>query len=353
MNKNTNNQNLGQVLSEYKNRRLSMTPEQRKNEINYDNFLNKLSKRIEILTNSNYSEINEKLKKHYSNYYNNELTKYKSINDHAKQMQRKYKDNKNVSHTLLRNIAPRNVQKFKQDIYMNELQEVIQFLCDNIDNLELFPDFLSIVLFVAKKRKIIEYLKFKKDWKLFGSLRKSKYVNGMKAEFQSNIINSSGKHLINNGNIQSNQIKYNNNNLTEIRKYNNHPVWVHTSADIIIKLLYKMNKLYEEFKKSLVNRNNSGKSQTLLCELYWLFIQTCPFERGSAAIAEIIFSALLQKHFGCNFKLLTEPYNSKHIPDIHALTYPLKNFKIFFWEKLVSKINNSGNELKSKRSRTN
>ena len=135
-----------------------------------------------------------------------------------------------------------------------------------------------------------------------------------------------------------------------------------------------MNKLYKKFKKSLLNKNNkeeiknsksfnllssndkvirTEQSKDLLCELYWLFMQTCPFIRGSAAIAEIIFSALLQKHFGCNFKLLTEPYNSKHIPDIHALTYPLKNFKIFFWEKLVSKINNSGNELKSKRSRTN
>jgi hypothetical protein len=353
MSVNPNNKNIGQVLSEYNKHRLSRTPEQINNEINYDNFLNKLRNQIENLTNSNYSEINKKLKKHYSNYYNNKLTKDKSIHEHAIQIQKKYKNNKKVSRNLLRNIAPRNVQKFKQDIYMNELQEVIQFLCYNIDNLELFPDFLSIVLFVAKKRKIIEYLKFKKDWKLFGSLRKSKYVNSMKTEFQSNISNSSGQHLINNGNIQISQIKYNNNNLTEIRKYNNHPVWIHTNADIIIKLLYKMNKLYKKFKKSLVNKNNSGKPENLLCELYWLFIQTCPFERGSAAIAEIIFSALLQKHFGCNFKLLTEPYNPRHIPDIHALTYPLEKFKVFFWEKLVSKINNSGNELKSKKSRTN
>jgi hypothetical protein len=88
------------------------------------------------------------------------------------------------------------------------------------------------------------------------------------------------------------------------------------------------------------------QSKDLLCELYWLFMQTCPFKRGSAAIAEIIFSALLQKHFGYNFKLLTEPYNPRHIPDIHALTYPLEKFKNFFWEKLVSKINSSRNQAK-------
>jgi len=89
------------------------------------------------------------------------------------------------------------------------------------------------------------------------------------------------------------------------------------------------------------------QSKDLLCELYWLFMQTCPFIRGSAAIAEIIFSALLQKHFGCNFKLLTEKYNAKHIPDIHALTYPLEKFKKFFWEKLVSKINSSRSQANS------
>lgn len=333
------------------NRLRCMTSEEIQNEKNYDIFLNKLRNRRENLTNSNKLEINNKLKKHYSKYYENELNN-KSIYNHAQKIQKKYINNKNISHKLLRNIAPRNVQRFKQDIYIRELQDAIQFLIANIDNSTIFPDFLSIVLFVSKKRKIIEYLKFKKDWKLFGTLRKSIRVNGIKLEFQSNIINSSGKHLINNGNITGTQIKYNNYNLTEIRNFNN-PFWVHTSANIIPKLLYKMNKLYEQFKKSLTNRNNSKQSKNLLSELYWLFMQTCPFERGSAAISEIIFSALLQKHFGCNFNLLIKPYNQRHIPDIHALTYPLDRFQKFFWEKLVSKINNSENEIKSKRRKTN
>lgn len=354
--------NYEQLSPEYiptmENRLSRMTAEEIKNEKNYGIFQNKLSNLQENLNNSNKLEINKKLKKHYSKYYENDLNK-KSILEHAKKIKQKYESNKEVSHNLLINIAPRNVQQFEQDIYMRELQDAIQFLIANIDNSNSFPDFLSIVLFVAKKRKIIEYLKFKNDWELFGSLRNSNRVNGRKSEFISNIFSSSGAHLLNNKNneLVSNIIKYNNEKLTEIRIFNNgefkNGYWIHPSAYSIPRLLYLMNKLYKKFNKSLSNKNNIEKSKDLLCELYWLFMQTCPFERGSAAIAEIIFSALLQKHFRCNFKLLTEPYNPRHIPDIHALTYPLEKFKVFFWEKLVSKNNNSRNQPNSKRRRTN
>jgi hypothetical protein len=73
-----------------------------------------------------------------------------------------------------------------------------------------------------------------------------------------------------------------------------------------------------------------------LSKLYWLYIQTCPFERGSASIGEIIFSALLQKHFDCDFKLFKERFNPLIIPDIHALTYPLEQFQSIFWDQFVS-----------------
>jgi len=350
---------LPEDLSEYNKYLLSRTPNQIKNEQNFSYFYDKLLNRKEMLNNSNYSEINSKLREYYSKYYNNSLNKQKSIKNQVKQIRKKYRNNKSVSHNLWINIAPRNVEELKQDIYMKELKKVIHYLCDNIDNIELFPDFLSIVLFVANKRKIIEFLKLSKNFDSFGSLRTSNNVNGMKAEFRSNIFSSSGAHLLNNKNneLVSNTIKYNNKNLTKIIIFNNgkfkNGYWVHPSAYSIPRLLYLMNKLYKKFNKSLSNKNNIEKSKYLLCELYWLFMQTCPFERGSAAIAEIIFSALLQKHFGCNFKLLTEPYNPRHIPDIHALTYPLEKFKVFFWEKLVSKNNNSGTTLKYKRKRNN
>jgi hypothetical protein len=350
------------------------TPKQIKNEKKFSEFNDKLSLRKRNLNNSNYSEINNKLKEYYSKYYEKDLNKLKSINNKVKQIRQKYRKNSSISHNLWIDIAPRYVEKLKQDIYMKELEKVIQFLCDNIDNLELFPDFLSIVLFVANKRKMIEFLKLSKNFDSFGSLRNSNRVNGRKAEFRSNIFSSSGTHLLNNKNnkLVSNIIKYYNQNLTEIRINNTgefkNGYWVHPSSDYIPRLLYKMNKLYKKFKKSLLNKNNkeeiknsksfnlsssndfvirTEQSKDLLCELYWLFIQTCPFIRGSAAIAEIIFSALLQKHFGSNFKLLTEKYNAKHVPDIHALTYPLEKFKKFFWEKLVSKINNSRSQANS------
>ncbi len=146
---------------------------------------------------------------------------------------------------------------------------------------------------------------------------------------------------MNNEEIKNRNIKFDGFNLTKIRNVGNRSYWVHTSARNIVDLLYNMNILFEELKISLSNKNNKEPSKLILSKLYWLFMQTCPFERGSAAISEIIFSALLQKYFGCNFKLLSEPYNPRHIPGIHALTYPIEKFQDFFWEKLVSKNNNS------------
>jgi hypothetical protein len=351
--KNTTDQYLSDsldVISEHNKYLRSMTPKKIKNEKKFSDFLHKLNSRTIKLNNS---EINSKLKTYYSKYYEQDLNKPKSINNQVEQIRKKYRKNRNVSHKLLTNIAPRPVKELKQDIYMKELKKVIQFLLDNIDNLELFPDFLSIVLFVANKRKMIEFLKLSRNFDSFGSLRTSNRVNGRKAEFRSNIESSSGAHLLNNKNneLVSKIITYYNQNLTEIRINNTgefkNGYWVHPSSINITRLLYLMNKLYKKFNKSLLNKNNIEKSKDLLCELYWLFMQTCPFERGSAAIAEIIFSALLQIHFGYNFKLLTEPYNPRHIPDIHALTYPLEKFKNFFWEKLVSKINNSRSQANS------
>jgi hypothetical protein len=118
-------------------------------------------------------------------------------------------------------------------------------------------------------------------------------------------------------------------------------MWQHTQGAKIINLLQEMNKIYEEFKRSLSNKNNKEPIQTeqsknLLSKLYWLYMQTCPFERGSASIGEIIFSALLQKHFECDFRLFRERFDPHLIPDIHALTYPLEYFQSIFWDQFVS-----------------
>ena len=146
-NANKNEQFLPEVLSEYNNLLLSRPPKEIKNEKKFSDFWDKLSSRKRKLNNLNNSEINSKLKTYYSKYYEQDLNKPKSINNQVKQIRKKYRKNSNVSHNLLTNIAPRNVKELKQDIYMKELKKVIQFLLDNIDNIELFPDFLSIVLY--------------------------------------------------------------------------------------------------------------------------------------------------------------------------------------------------------------
>jgi hypothetical protein len=75
-----------------------------------------------------------------------------------------------------------------------------------------------------------------------------------------------------------------------------------------------------------------------------LYIQICPFVRGSASIGEILFSALLQIYFGCNFKIYNEAVRPQIIPDIHALSYYLKKFQDIFWERFTTcQINNNQN----------
>ena len=97
-----------------------------------------------------------------------------------------------------------------------------------------------------------------------------------------------------------------------------------------------MNELYSEFL-SLVNGHNNTSKKDILPELYWLYMQTCPFERGSAAIGEILFSVLLRKHFGCDF-LISNGWNGDPltIPDIHALHYELDHFKSIFWKQFTN-----------------
>jgi hypothetical protein len=157
------------------------------------------------------------------------------------------------------------------------------------------------------------------------------------------IIHSKGNSLIHNIIIkyEKNNCKYKNKQLTIIRNvsrvkniYGLH--WIHTYPHLILELLKEMNKIYKKFKINLSNKNNKEKSKYLLSKLYWLYMQTCPFQRGSAAIGEIVFSALLQKYFHCDFRLFKEPFKPHLIPDIHALTYPLEHFQSIFWSQFVS-----------------
>ena len=241
--------------------------------------------------------------------------------------------------------GPRNTNKFKQNIYNTEIAELKEWLMDNINNKELFPNFESIVMYVAKKRQMIEFLKLRKDFKVsfsnhspeiekyiyfeqFGKLRNVDLYSFHKA--------SHATHLIVNGYPSERQIKYkykdNTFDLTKDRQF----LWKHTDHSLFPELFQIMNELYSEFL-SLVNRRNNASKRDILPELYWLYMQACPFERGSAAIGEILFSVLLRKHFGCDF-LISNGWNGDPliIHDIHALHYELDHFKSIFWDQFTN-----------------
>jgi hypothetical protein len=284
------------------------------------------------LTEDDLRYIKNQMKEYYGKY-DNEINKYSypfAYQDLKSKINKITELNKtNVN-------EQRRVVKFKQDIYKNELRKIITFL---LLHLEDFLDFESIMLFVAKRRQIIEFLKLEiANHVLFGKFR---VTSAGIYDLYSPFIQSKASHLINKL-INKTQIKYKNNDLTKIKldKISNNNsgqwIWNHTSGNLILKLLDKMNKIYEEFKRSLLHKNNKETSKNLLSKLYWLYMQTCPFERGSASIGEIIFSALLQKYFDCDFKLFKERFSPQIIPDIHALTYTLEYFQSIFWDKFVS-----------------
>jgi len=297
------------------------------------NKIEEIKKKL-FLTENDLQYIKDKMKEYYGEYVNDDNELYNDYNLLKNKINKNHRLNKSVSS------GPRNIIKFKQDIYKKELRKIIDFL---LINLESFPDFESIILFVAKRRRIIELLKLNLDkYLLFGEFRGTiKYSS--KYNIFSPIINSKGDHLINNiiSDFGKNKCVYKNNKLTYIRNIHRkgnvkHLSWKHTRPQLILKLFNEMNEIYEEFIESISNINNKETSKNLLSKLYWLYIQACPFLRGSASIGEIVFSALLQKHFDCDFRLFKKRFSPKLIPDIHALTYPLEHFQSIFWSQLVS-----------------
>ena len=226
-----------------------------------------------------------------------------------------------------------------------------------MENQDIFPSFESIILYTAKKRKMIELYKLNigvlvdNEKKIpffmyFGRFRGITRINE-NLNFTSPVVGSKAEHLVDyiTQNYQDYPILYKDYALTWIDlpdKEKDYIRWRHPLGTQIYNLLQEMNKLFKNFKKSLLNANKE-KSKNLLSELYWLYMQTCPFFRGSASIGEIVFSALLQKYFDCDFKLFIEPFSPLLIPDIHALTYPLEYFKSIFWDQFVSCSNYKNN----------
>jgi hypothetical protein len=252
--------------------------------------------------------------------------------------------------------GPRNTNAFKQDIYERKIAELKEELIANINDPKLFLNFENIVMSIAKKRQMIEFLKLG-NFEIYGKRRARR--DYLKSLLKFSHAEHLFKELSNKG-IDEKFIKYTNKGkeipLTFYLQMGTAPEWHHTNARSHPELFKIMNDLYTEFL-SLVNRRNNASKRDILPELYWLYMQTCPFERGSAAIGEILFSVLLRKHFGCDF-LISNGWNGDPltIPDIHALHYQLDEFKKIFWdqfvnctEKPINNINNlTANQLRAK-----
>jgi hypothetical protein len=245
--------------------------------------------------------------------------------------------------------GPRNTNAFKQNIYISEITKLKEWLIDNINDPKFENNFEKIVMFVAKKRQMIEFLKlgFNKSpannkydvyFDIFG---KKRVLND---NMRSPLFGSHAHHLFDESIkkpvtiIQHKYIYFEKEiPLTlYVGIHNGRPLWNHTKTEHHPELFQIMNELYSIFL-SLVNISNKSSKRDKLVELYWLYMQTCPFERGSAAIGEILFSVLLIKYFGCDF-FISNGWNGNPeiIPDIHALHYELDHFKSIFWDQFTN-----------------
>ena len=198
-------------------------------------------------------------------------------------------------------------------------------------------------MFVAKRRQMIEFLKLgQKSNEFFFSHFDSYGERRIQSDNFSSPLNfSQAKHLVKNfvgGKIINYVFNEKTIPLTLCLFIHSQPSWIHTSPSFHPGLFKIMNELYSKFL-GLVNRPNNTNKKTkedILVELYWLYMQTCPFKRGSAAIGEILFSVLLRKYFGCDFFISRGWYeNPLIIPDIHALHYELDYFKSIFWKQFT------------------
>jgi hypothetical protein len=303
-------------------------------------------------------EMINKIKKYYQRYINQRQITNNKIMNSINNIKRNYNSNSSVNKTLT--IMPRSNQAYLAFIYKQEVNEIIFYLLNNITDQAIFPNFESIIFYTAKKRRMIEYYKLNivpeegntKHYVFFGKLRADTNLDKYDS-LLSPVTGSNGKHLIPYilENIGQYPIRYKNYDLTyfittwepneeDEDGFQEILLWKHTLNNQIYNLLKEMNKLFDKFKiiysQSLSNKGKKIVAESIFAELYWLYMQTCPFARGSASIGEIVFSVLLQIYFKCDFRLFKEEYNPHIIPDIHALTYPLKIFIPFFWNNLVT-----------------
>jgi len=257
-------------------------------------------------------------------------------------------------------VGPRNTNRYKQSIYIQEVELIKKSLIEKLNEFS----FEQLCDYIALKRQMIEFLKlsYTNDYSSFDYFGKKRIHdrNGIKSPF----IPSKAQHLVNRFGFSNKQIKYKNIDLTEYEiklKENKNTkekklsaLWLHTLPEVIPKLFKIMNELYDDLLRK-THTNDIKNIRKIIAKLYWLYMQTCPYYRGSASIGEILFSVLLQKYLGCDFKISSGwNKNPETIPDIHALSYDLKDFiKIFYSQFTTCEVDNVNNNNNNKNNNNN
>jgi hypothetical protein len=112
--------------------------------------------------------------------------------------------------------------------------------------------------------------------------------------------------------------------LTMTARVGDKTYWIHPSPQAFRQLSPMMDKLY---RQTLAMKNQPQNIETRqaalrnIATLHWLLVQTMPYKRGTAGLADIMSKTLMDA-----LKLPTGPWKAGLAPDLEALTRPLNDF---------------------------
>lgn len=97
-------------------------------------------------------------------------------------------------------------------------------------------------------------------------------------------------------------------------------LWSHTDAELIPRLMEELQKVYQSIVKAKDESIEEVTSK--IAQFHWLFVQTTPFERGSAGIADVLSKSLFEAK-----EIQVSPWVKDTAPDLEALTTPIEKFR--------------------------
>jgi len=96
-------------------------------------------------------------------------------------------------------------------------------------------------------------------------------------------------------------------------------IWFHTPPEFIPKLLKKANNLYLDIVEC--KSSNVAKVTKKIGKLHWVLVQTCPFLRGSAGIADVLTKTLFESK-----NIQVSRWKKGIAPDLEVLTRPMNEY---------------------------